>query len=77
MVADMGPRPSGSDWSFEYNSDVFVYDTQQGVFGRALGTSTHDLGLIPDGCGAFPINNNLPQVGARASPLIAICRTNY
>ena len=62
VSSDMGPRPTGSNWSHEYSSDVFVYDTQKGIFGRALGTSSHDPGLIPEGCGAFPINNNLPQV---------------
>ena len=52
----------GATWSHEYNNDVFVYDTQKDLFGRARGTSEHDPGLMPPGCGAFPIDNNLPQV---------------
>lgn len=60
------------DWSREYNSDVFVYDTQKGIFGKALGTSHHDPGLIPDNCGAFPINTAMSQVNVLADKLFVI-----
>ena len=60
------------DWSREYNSDVFVYDTQKGIFGKALGTLHHDPGLIPHNCGAFPINTTMSQVNVLADKLFVI-----
>ena len=74
-ITYMGPRPSGSDWSREYNSDVFVFDTRTSTFGRARGTSHADRGLIPTGEGcsaAFPINNNLPQANVLGASIFAI-----
>eukprot|EP00039_Didymoeca_costata_P022906 m.347553 g.347553 ORF g.347553 m.347553 type:complete len:465 (-) comp33266_c0_seq1:120-1514(-) len=59
-------------WSHEYNNDVFVYDTQENTFGRATGSSVHDIGLILPGCGAFPINNNLPQTNILGDKIFAI-----
>ena len=63
-----------------YNNDVFVYDTRRNRFGRAVGTSQHDPGLILPGCGAFPINDNLPrEFGSFASVLSALpsCRHTW
>jgi hypothetical protein len=51
---------------------IFVYDTKTNTFGRALGTSTHDPGLILPGCGPFPINNNLPQANVLGSKIFAM-----
>ena len=68
-VTYMG-RPG--DWSVEYNNDVFVFDTYEGRFGIATGTSLNDPGLILQGCGAFPINTNLPQVNVRGDVLFAV-----
>jgi hypothetical protein len=59
-------------WSHEYNNDVFVYDTVDDVFGRALGTSGNDPGLILPNCGAFPINDNLPQVNVLGDRIFAL-----
>ena len=52
----------------------FVYDTHRDVFGRAEGTSKLDPGLLPSegACGAFPIDNNLPQVNVRGDQIFAI-----
>ena len=51
---------------------VFVYDTQMDKFGRAVATSQHDPGLILPGCGAFPINDNLPQVNVLNDTIFAV-----
>jgi hypothetical protein len=52
----------GRGWDHEYNNDVFVFDTKDNIFGVAAGTSKLDPSLLPEGCGAFPFNDNLPQV---------------
>jgi hypothetical protein len=52
----------GRGWDHEYNNDVFVFDTKYNIFGVAAGTSKLDPSLLPEGCGAFPFNDNLPQV---------------
>jgi hypothetical protein len=59
-------------WSEEYNNDVFVFDVQENLFGTAAGTSVHDPSLMPSGCGAFPFNDNLPQVNVLGDRLFAI-----
>ena len=59
-------------WSHEYENDIFVYDTQKNRFGRAKATSTNDSGLILPNCGAFPINNNLPQVNVLGEKIFAV-----
>ena len=59
-------------WSHEYNNDVFVYDTLTNQFGRAGATSANDPGLMPPGCGAFPINDNLPQVNVLGEKIFAV-----
>ena len=55
-------KPYMGEWSDEYNNDVLVFDTATSTFGRARGVSTGDPTLMPEGCGDFPMNDNLPQV---------------
>ena len=59
-------------WDKEYNNDVFVFDVKKNLFGTAAGTSVHDPLLMPLGCGAFPFNDNLPQVNVLGDQLFAI-----
>ena len=50
-------------WNAEYDNDVLVFDTLDLKWGRARGVSSSDPTLLPPGCGDFPMNDNLPQVG--------------
>lgn len=57
----------GPDWKNQYENDVFVYDALTRVFGTVRATSTSDPSLMPAGCGGFPIDDNVPQVGGGCS----------
>ena len=59
-------------WGAEYDNDVLVFDTHELKWGRAKGVSTKDPELLPEGCGDFPMNDNLPQVNVRNGKLFAV-----
>ena len=54
--------PAG--WLRRYGNGLFVYDTQEGVFGSATVSALHDPELLPSGqgCGLFPFNVANPMV---------------
>lgn len=59
-------------WASEYVNDVYVYDTVTSEFGMARGTSLHEPGLLPTGCGGFPMDVTLPQVNLRGAKIFTI-----
>lgn len=45
----------------EYYNDIWVFDTETRQYGAVVSTSNADPDLIPENCGGFPMNDNLPQ----------------
>ena len=47
-------------WAHEYNNDVFVFDSQDRVFGTVQATPSSEPSLLPAGRGRLTTNDNLP-----------------
>eukprot|EP01047_Picozoa_sp_COSAG01_P061683 COSAG01_NODE_7739_length_3077_cov_31.188046_3_plen_157_part_00 len=69
---DSCPETASDVLSDEYFNGVFVYDTKTDRFGIASASSSAEPCLLPQGCGPFPMNDNLPQTNVRGNKIFTI-----